>query len=93
MRNRHHGSTGRLLDAWVDGELNPARGGSRAGRHVAECWDCRPLPRPPGRRNVERLLALLGEGRNWSLVTGRSPCSPRGAASDRRHPARWWPAI
>jgi len=87
IRDRHHRSTGRLLDAWVDGELDPAHGGSRAGRHVAECWDCsaatettRPTQRRTSRGAARRRAEpVAGDGSVAMLPSGRGfrPPTPR----------------
>ncbi|MGD9798171.1 MAG: zf-HC2 domain-containing protein [Microbacteriaceae bacterium] len=39
MTRRHHRRLSRLVDAWIDGELDGPQALAVA-THVADCWDC-----------------------------------------------------
>jgi hypothetical protein len=39
MRSCEHRQIGRVIDAWVDRELDDVAAG-RVTRHVRDCWDC-----------------------------------------------------
>lgn len=67
MTCRHHRSS-KVIDAWVDGELDPVAS-RRVAAHLSDCWDCSLTAEAV--RLIKRSLHRLGEQEPTCLATVR----------------------